>query len=532
MKIGGKIKKLEQEKFYMNKTKEMKEFNYTGTCIPGKHYMVDVSNKLNQIIKLIDRGKYFTINRPRQYGKTTTIALLERRLKDRYLLISISFQEYGRESFKNIETFSRVFIDSINDYLKKYGVKQKIVLEKELSTYKELSDIISNFILSMDKKVILLIDEVDEASNYELFSKFLGMLRNKYLNKVKEDNRTFHSVILAGVHDIKNLKMKMRGDGEISYNSPWNIAIDFEVNMSFLSEEISTMLIDYEKENNTGMDIKDMSEKLYKYTSGYPFLVSRLCSVIDEKLDRNFSEPGLEEAIKIILNKNNTLFDDLIKNIERYEELYGLVKRIVLDGEEINYNVQAHQVGIMYGIFKEKNKNLAIHNKIYEILLYNYMIAKREIKKGSALSYKYKEKFVDNSGKLNMELVLEKFQELMKAEYREIDEKFVEREGRLLFLAFLKPVINGIGFYFVESETRHSNRMDIVVTYNREKFVIELKIWRGGKYEQEGRKQLCEYLEAQNLDKGYMMFFNFNKGKKYIKETLEVNGKEIFEIMV
>jgi hypothetical protein len=36
----------------------------------------------------------------------------------------------------------------------------------------------------------------------------------------------------------------------------------------------------------------------------------------------------------------------------------------------------------------------------------------------------------------------------MKAEYRHADERFVEREGRLLFLAFLKPVINGEGFYF------------------------------------------------------------------------------------
>ena len=159
------------------------------------------------------------------------------------------------------------------------------------------------------------------------------------------------------------------------------------------------------------------------------------------------------------------------------------------------------------------------------------MIARREIEKGSAYDYKYSGKFVVD-GKLNMELVLEKFQELMKAEYREIDEKFVEREGRLLFLAFMKPIINGVGFYFVEPETRHSNRMDVVVTYGGEKFVIELKIWRGGKYEQEGREQLCEYLEAQNLTKGYMVFYNFNKGKEYKIDRLKLNGKEIFEVLV
>lgn len=510
----------------------MKRFNYAGTCIEERHYMVDTSKKIDEIIKLIDYGDYFTINRPRQYGKTTTLALLEKRLKGKYILISFSLQEFGNESFENIKIFSKMFIKVINDRVIKNNISKKIDLNTEVHTYKELSDIISDFISGLDKKVILLIDEVDEASNYELFSKFLGMLRNKYLESLKGEDLTFHSIILAGVHDIKNLKMKMKGDGEISYNSPWNIAVDFNINMSFSSEEISTMLRDYERENNIGMDIENMSKKLYKYTSGYPFLVSRLCSIIDERLNRDFSEEGLEEAMKLLLNEDNTLFDDLIKNIERYKDLYKLVERIVLDGEEIGFNIQAHQIGLMYGIFKEANRKLVIHNKIYEITLYNYMIAKREMEKGSALSYKYDGKFVDDNGRLNMELVLEKFQELMKAEYREIDEKFVEREGRLLFLAFLKPIINGTGFYFVESETRHSNRMDIVVTYNREKFVIELKIWRGGKYEQEGREQLCEYLEAQNLEKGYMVFFNFNKGKKYLKERLDVNGKEIFEVLV
>ncbi|WP_268906370.1 hypothetical protein [Clostridium hydrogenum] len=44
----------------------MKEFNVTGLCIPQKHYMVDISLKLHKIIEMVDKGTYFTINRPRQ----------------------------------------------------------------------------------------------------------------------------------------------------------------------------------------------------------------------------------------------------------------------------------------------------------------------------------------------------------------------------------------------------------------------------------------------------------------------------------
>ena len=58
---------------------------------------------------------------------------------------------------------------------------------------------------------------------------------------------SFKSVILAGVHDIKNLKLKIRNDEGIKYNSPWNIAVDFNIDMSFNCSEIWTMISDYRR---------------------------------------------------------------------------------------------------------------------------------------------------------------------------------------------------------------------------------------------------------------------------------------------
>lgn len=48
------------------------------------------------------------------------------------------------------------------------------------------------------------------------------MLRGYYLHR--QDMPIFRAVILAGVYDIKNLKLKIRPDEEHQYNSPWNIA--------------------------------------------------------------------------------------------------------------------------------------------------------------------------------------------------------------------------------------------------------------------------------------------------------------------
>ena len=60
-----------------------------------------------------------------------------------------------------------------------------------------------------------------------------------------------------------------------------------------------------------------------------------------------------------------------------------------------------------------------------------------------------------------MKLVLQKFQKFYKEQFSKKDQKFIEREGRLLFLAFLKPIINGDGYDFKEVTISKENQMDI-----------------------------------------------------------------------
>ena len=516
----------------------MKEFNITGTCIINEHYMVDTSNKINSIIKqLIDKKKYFTINKPRQYGKTTTMYLLKRELskRDDYFVIKISFEGLGDSSFEKEDSFVKIFISQLKKDVK--FKKNKKLIDfidnyKKTENINDLNEFISDFILEIDKKVVLMIDEVDKSSNNQLFLNFIALLRTKYLLQKEGEDITFHSVVLTGVHDVKNMKLKFKSDSEKQFNSPWNIAMDFNIDMSFSISEIKTMLIDYENDNSTGMDIDFIANKLHEFTSGYPFLISKICKITDEKLNKDFTEKGLENAMKLLLDEKNTLFDDLIKNIENNDNLKNIINEITLEGNKIIYNSYAHEVGLMYGILRKSGNQVIINNKIFEILIYNYLLAKHESQKGIVLTYEFRTKFIDNNGDLDMKTVLLKFQELMKSEYRDRDKKFIEREARLLFLAFLKPIINGEGFYFVEPETRQDNRMDIVVTYNRKKYIIELKIWHGAEKKKDGERQLAGYLESQNEDSGYLVLYSFNKNREYLAEDIVINNKKIFEIVV
>lgn len=103
-----------------------------------------------------------------------------------------------------------------------------------------------------------MIDEVDKSSDNQIFLSFLGLLREKYLKWQQGKDETFQSVILAGVYDVKTLKLKLHPQEEMKYNSPWNIAVDFQMEMSFDCEDIESMLKEYESEHRTGMHVQDL----------------------------------------------------------------------------------------------------------------------------------------------------------------------------------------------------------------------------------------------------------------------------------
>ena len=393
-----------------------KEFNVTGTCIPDMHYMVNTSRKLNKVIELIEKRKYFIINRPRQYGKTTTLFLLKRELKNRkeFVPIKISFEGIGDSIFENEELFSKGFVKIlIKDLLLNYKELGEFLKQNEenVKSLNKLSEVITEFIKFANKKVVLMIDEVDKSSNNQLFLSFLGMLRNKYLLRNEGEDYTFHSVILAGVHDVKSMKVKIRKDEEHKYNSPWNIASDFDVDMSFSKEEIETMLIDYINHKDVKLDKDYFSKRLRFYTSGYPFLVSKLCKIIDEKImdeeKLEWKNEYMDMAVKEILKDDNTNFDSLIKNVENNKDLRVLVKKIIIDGLDIAFNKDNPiiMLGITYGIFKRENDKVRIHNRIYEQRLYDYMSSIIETSTDVGY-YNERSKFIKKDGTLDIKKVL------------------------------------------------------------------------------------------------------------------------------
>ncbi|MCL1809784.1 MAG: AAA family ATPase [Clostridiales bacterium] len=444
--------------------------------------------------------------------------MIRQTLADEYTCISLSFEGVGDTMFESSASFCQRFLLHVSKFL---DSRDKEFANQWLDEGVTDFDLLSFHLdkLCKDRKIVLLIDEVDQASNNRVFLHFIGMLRNKYLVREDEESNTFHSVILAGVHDM-----------------PWNIAVDFEVDMSFNPAEIATMLSQYEADHSTGMDIPAISSEIHSYTDGYPFLVSRICQCVDEKLGRDWTAEGVRSAVKILAAKKTTLSDDIVKNLESNRDLHDLMYSILIKGDAKKFvaNDPVMDLGAMFGFIKSAGGKMAVSNRVFELVMADYFVSKESRSSSNKHVKGVLQDDIVNGGRFDMELCLRKFAEHYARIFSERDYEFLENHGRLLFLLYLTPLINGQGFYHIESQFTDLRRMDVVVDFGRDQFILELKLWRGESKHKEAYEQLLGYMGSKNASAGYLLTFDFRKpaSKTPRAEWVGFGERQIFDVVV
>lgn len=252
--------------------------------------------------------------------------------------------------------------------------------------------------------------------------------------------------------DRKCYVILIQKDAAFPKNSPWNIAADFDVDMSFSAEQIAAMLWEYETDHHTGMDVEAVAEYLYQYTSGYPYLVSALCKIIDEKLplqeafadEHNiWTMEGIEAAVRIILRMKAALFDSMIKHITEYPYLKEMLYAMLFKGEQIVYSQDNHTIELacMFGYIQDDGISVKVANRIFETRLYNLFLSEEELSNAICREAKENKSQFVYDGRLNMERILEKFVEHFNDIYGENNNKFVEDYGHKFFLLYLRQII-------------------------------------------------------------------------------------------
>jgi hypothetical protein len=180
------------------------------------------------------------------------------------------------------------------------------------------------------------------------------------------------------------------------------------------------------------------------------------------------------------------------------------------------------------------DKQVVIHNQIFEIVISKYMITKDSREKKERRVTGILKQDVVKDGRFDMELCLRKFAKHYRELFNESDLAFLERQGKMLFLSYIAPLLNGDGFYHLESQLSDLRRMDIVVDYNHEQFIIELKIWHGEEAHEAAYEQLAGYLRSKGAARGYLVTFDLRKSANHEPREAWVNKGDtrIFDVVL
>jgi hypothetical protein len=354
--------------------------------------MVNMDNKLLKIKSIIDDNENIMINRPRQFGKSTTLSLLRTVLEPQYAYLSITLEGISRASFTE-----ELFCDSLaSKIINKFKLTSTGLSEDAqksfITTIKEkeyksplinLNNALLNMCIASDKRIVFAIDEIDKAADQDIFIDFLSALRGEFIGM---NELTFQSVILSGVSDIRNLKSNMRPDSESTGegNSPWNIAISLDIDMSLAQNGINAMLEEYKADHGLTFDTTLMSGLLWEHTSGYPYLVSKLCQIIHSNvpysngfgLNSAWTREGFANAVmNLRKDRRLPLLDSLRRQTENSKELRSLLKDVLSSFRPVEWQDAWYvEKAIKNGFLAvDDNDKLKVSNMFFESWLNSYL---------------------------------------------------------------------------------------------------------------------------------------------------------------
>ncbi len=511
----------------------MKRFGTEGRLYPEDNYIVPRTKETADFIDRIKQGKYIVLFAPRQTGKTTFFRLALDALTTEdltYFPIQLNFEEYEDSTAADFYVW---FYADIRKEIENVFQKREEVPSETLTRFLDNAKVIDHVSTRMffekladflkNQKVVLLIDEFD-AIPRDAVKGFLRSLRRIYLSGRE---RCPYSVGIVGVQNI----IQLNYDRSIS---PFNIQDEFHL-PNFTLEQVKELLGQYTEEVGQGF-ASEVVASIHKQTAGQPVLVNRLAQILTEEMDIPKTETITMEHFTVahtrLLRGRNTNIEHLTTNIRRNLRFESVLMRIMAREEGVDFNLDDDIISELatYGVIKEGTDGMCeILNPIY---LYRIMRTFKPLVNGLEQEYFPEEtgeelhEYLTSTGQIEMEALLDNFRDFIaRAGFRilQVPDTPQESVGRHLLLAYLDEFVRRIGgVMHIEVQTGRG-RMDILITHNQRKYIVETKIWRGEIRYQAGKQQLAASLTSEGATEGYYVVFDHRQkpGPRVETEMLE-----------
>ena len=507
----------------------MKRFGTEGRLYLEDNYVVPRTEETADFTDRIKQGKYIVLFAPRQTGKTTFFRLALDTLTAEdptYFPIQLNFEEYEDSAPAD---FYRCFYNDLREEIEDVFQKRKEVPSETLGQF--LDDVEIDDHVSMrrffgklagflkNQKVILLIDEFD-AIPRDAVTGFLRSLRRIYLSG---RTRCPHSVGIVGIKNI----IQLNYDRSVS---PFNIQQEFHL-PNFTLEQVGELFEQYTDEVGQAFS-PEVITAIHKQTGGQPVLVSRFGQILTEEMDTPKTETitmaHFTTAHAELLQERNTNIQHLTTNVQRDPRFEQLLMRIMERDEGIPFNPRNDIMDELatYGVIKRGSDGLCeILNPIY---LYCILDVFKPLVNGLEQEYLSEDRdsdfrdYLTSTGQIEMVALLDNFRDFIaRAGFRilQVPETPQESVGRHLLLAYLEAFVRRIGgMMHIEAQTGRG-RMDLLITHNNRKYIVETKVWRGNNRYQAGKQQLAAYLTSERATEGYYVVFDHRKEAEPRVET-------------
>lgn len=525
----------------------MRRFGTQGPVNPQEHYVVSRTEEIADFLKRVEEGRYIVLFAPRQTGKTTffrdALAALvagsvsvEQTID--YFPIQLNF-----DVCKNLTlaTFYEYLYEQMREEIEGVFQKRRCVTSEALREFLEETTLTNHlsmmtffkrFARFLDaehagQQVVIVIDEFDGIPQVAL-SDFLHTLRHICISGKP---RCPHSVGIIGVKSIAQLNY----DRSIS---PFNIQDEFHL-PNFTLEQVHELLGQYTEEVGQAF-MPEVVESIHKQTAGQPVLVNRFAQILTEELEVPKTEPitmaHFSKAHAQLLEEDNVNFTHLLTNIRKDLRFENLLMRIMARDDGVDFNLRSDIISELatYGVIARGTDGMCeIVNPIY---LYCILQAFKPVVNGLEDAYLHedaREGFLDYltpTERIDMEALLDNFQDFIARvgfNILQVPDTPQESVGRQLLLAYLDQFVKVIGgFMHIEVQTGRG-RMDLIITHNQRKYIVETKVWRGENRYQAGKKQLVQYLKLEGQTKVYYVVFDHREDPEPRVETETLEGLTI-----
>lgn len=485
-------------------------FNTAGPCVPGKHYLLDASERLLEVVELIRREQYFVIHAARQSGKTTLLLDLRKSLeaegKHRALYCSLESLQGVTDPKDGLPAIVRCLIGVLPAL---HGADfSAAVASTDFTDYTNVLKLfLQRLCAALDKPLVLLLDEVDCLSEGTLIT-FLRQLRDGFVNRAGGSPFP-SSVALVGMRNIRDYKAQIRPGGTtLGSASPFNIASEALTLKNFTEAEVGALYAQHTADTGQGFPPEAVA-RAFHWSQGQPWLVNALAhEVVDKMLGMDYAKPVdaamFDAAAERLILRRDTHIDSLVERL-REARVRTIVEPVIIgNAPDVDLMSDDARYVVDLGLLRTDRKMWEAANPIYR----EVMIRALSYTTQESLSPGLVNRWVAD-GRLDMNGLLKGFQEFWRENADVWVEKYDYREAapHLILMAFLQRVVNG-GAHIDREFALGRKRLDLCVQMGTHRYPVELKLRHSAKTEAEGIEQLGEYMDACGATEGWLVIFD------------------------